>query len=750
MRLTVESGAGSGQVVKLISAGATVMNAPPVVIGRGEQCAVRILDDNASRAHAEVRIVVRERPPTEVGGSGRVAPRTLIGAEVCDLGSRNGTWLNGKRMPEHTPLRMRNGDRIVIGNTAIRFAAEAAEETDTVVTAADADVQVRTSLPSQDVKRVADDAPRSQHVADLFRLQSHLAQNAATSKPDKLLVDAAKLVREALPCERVVILQFDEQGRTTTTFRAPAGPARLVLSETILKRVRDNGEALLFAVPSSTIAKPSGSRATTLDDGPSRDVPASVIDSGIQSAIGVPLMDVERARAGGRRSWISGMLYLDRRDAHPPFTADDLSYSVQIAEILARAVSTARRYHELIDAQASDESPARIIGDSPAIQACLGVVAKVSATDTPVLLLGETGTGKELFARAIHRQSLRTDGPFVALNCAAIPADLLEAELFGHEAGAFTGANKRRIGKLELAHQGSLFLDEIGEFPLDLQPKLLRVLQERTFYRVGGQHELRVDFRLISATNRNLRAEAQAGRFREDLLFRLQVVALELPPLRDRDDDLRILAQQAGNRIATQLGRRFDGFTNAALSAMRAYAWPGNVRELENVVERALVLADGPILDLPQLPGEIRECARDAGIETRPSISFGSIANARRTGAETQVRDPDDSLFEATIPASNPDLKVAKPLRAGDGPAAISIAPIGSGATTASTASTWDEDNFPAMPMKEAERLAIKAAMRHTGGRKGEAAEFLGISWPTLRKKLREHGLDPAGDHADE
>jgi formate hydrogenlyase transcriptional activator len=222
----------------------------------------------------------------------------------------------------------------------------------------------------------------------------------------------------------------------------------------------------------------------------------------------------------------------------------------------------------------------------------------VAPTDATVLLQGETGTGKELLARALHQLSDRRDRPFVAVNCAAIPAGLLESELFGHERGAFTGALAQRVGRFELAHQGTLFLDEIGELPLDLQPKLLRVLQEHEFERVGGTRTRHADVRLVVATNRELAQMVDAGQFRADLYYRLNVFPITIPPLRQRPEDIPLLVRHFVRHYARRLRKRIDTIPAEALAALTRYEWPGNVRELQNVIERAVILSPGPVLQL--------------------------------------------------------------------------------------------------------------------------------------------------------
>jgi DNA-binding NtrC family response regulator len=252
----------------------------------------------------------------------------------------------------------------------------------------------------------------------------------------------------------------------------------------------------------------------------------------------------------------------------------------------------------------------RIIGESAAIKRAVAETQRVSQTEANVLLLGESGTGKELFARAVHHLSQRRDKPFVAINCAAIPETLIENEFFGHERGAFTGAGERRQGKFELASGGTVFLDEIGELPINVQSKLLRAIEEKTIDRIGGRTSIPVDVRIVAATNRDLRAAAEAGEFRRDLFFRLAVFPVEIPPLRERGEDIVLLARH----FAAQLGKDMRGreavLSEAGISAIRSHSWPGNVRELENAIERACILSDSSTLepdDLGLIKGSVTE-----------------------------------------------------------------------------------------------------------------------------------------------
>jgi formate hydrogenlyase transcriptional activator len=261
----------------------------------------------------------------------------------------------------------------------------------------------------------------------------------------------------------------------------------------------------------------------------------------------------------------------------------------------------------------SGQNVGELIGTSTAMQTVFKSIKMVAATDSTVLLQGETGTGKELIARAIHNLSRRHEAMMVKVNCGALPAGLIESELFGHERGAFTGATQQKKGRFELAHRGTLFLDEVGELPLDAQVKLLRVLQEQELERVGGARTIRVDVRVIAATNRDLNREVQEGRFRADLFYRLNIFPIHVPPLRERRQDIPLLATQFIQSFSQRIGRRVDRLNRKALDRLLAYDWPGNVRELANVLERAVILCDGEVLQAGHIgPLTFRNASADA------------------------------------------------------------------------------------------------------------------------------------------
>ena len=291
----------------------------------------------------------------------------------------------------------------------------------------------------------------------------------------------------------------------------------------------------------------------------------------------------------------------------------------------------------------------QIVGDDPQLKQVSLALHRAAATDTTVLLEGESGTGKELFARALHALSPRADGPFVAINCAAIPETLLETELFGHEKGAFTGASARKPGKFELAHRGTLFLDEIGELPLSLQPKILRALEEKQFERVGGTLPLKVDVRVVAATNRQLKAAVAARQYREDLFFRLSVFPIVIPPLRERTKDIITLARYFIDRFCRELNKRPLALAPAAEQELLAYLWPGNVRELQNCIERAAILSEGDTIHPRHLSLSFRAPAVAEDVSPWSEIDLsGTMAEAsRRVLAEVERRKIEQALKEA-------------------------------------------------------------------------------------------------------
>jgi two-component system nitrogen regulation response regulator GlnG len=329
-----------------------------------------------------------------------------------------------------------------------------------------------------------------------------------------------------------------------------------------------------------------------------------------------------------------------------------------------------------------------LIGRHPRMQDVYKTIGRIAGSDVTVLLRGESGTGKELVARAIHHYSRRAGRPFVAVSCAAIPGTLLESELFGHERGAFTDAKERKLGKLELAHGGTFYLDEVGDMPVELQSKLLRALQERTIERVGGQEPIRIDVRVLAATNRDLEALMRESRFREDLYYRLNVVTVNLPPLRERRRDVPLLVEHFLAKHAGELGER--GIASDALDRLVGYDWPGNVRELENVIQRAMVMATSGVILPEHLP-------------------IGPVSAAASVAVDASLEE----IIEKKL------LECVRGLR------------------------HHASANLYELIVGLVEKPLLRAVLRETRGNQLRAAQILGINRNTLRKKLTEHGIDP-------
>lgn len=366
----------------------------------------------------------------------------------------------------------------------------------------------------------------------------------------------------------------------------------------------------------------------------SHAVPQLLVMKGFQSMCSLPLLSRDR---------VIGCLNLASRHEQA-FSEQDVEFLSQVAGQIALAVDNALAYQEihtlkdrLTEEKLYLEEEIRvehgfddIIGESRALRQVLGQVEIVAPTDATVLILGETGTGKELIARAIHRLSGRRTRTFVKLNCAAIPTGLLESELFGHERGAFTGAIAQKVGRFELAHGGTIFLDEVGEIPLELQSKLLRVLQEQEFERLGSTRTIRVDIRLVAATNRDLAKLAEEGRFRNDLYYRLNVFPLTLPPLRERREDIPMLVRYFAQHYAARMKKTIESIPAPTLEAMSRYHWPGNIRELENLVERAVILTQGTQLHVPLQELRLAEPERPAASPTLQTAEREQILRVLR------------------------------------------------------------------------------------------------------------------------
>jgi nitrogen regulation protein NR(I) len=395
-----------------------------------------------------------------------------------------------------------------------------------------------------------------------------------------------------------------------------------------------------------------------------------------------------------------------------------------LKNLMFEALAAARAMQQIVAFPTklnAEESGQTIVGNSPAMQQVYKLIGQVASTSTTILITGESGTGKELVARAIFQNGARVNKPFIAINCAAIPENLLESELFGHEKGAFTGALAQRIGKFEQCDGGTLFLDEIGDMPMTTQTKILRVLQEGEFSRVGHNQSIKTDVRIIAATNKDLWQAVQRKEFREDLFYRLNVVRVNLPPLRERTTDVPLLVAYFINKFRLKQPSGPSQIAEEALAAIQRYTWPGNVRELENCVQRAMVLASGNTITLPNLPEEIargERLAPSAPAENRP-------------------------VFSAAVPAP------AAPAQASTSAEIASPAPASSGANPgkaefAQAVETLfkyarSDKQFKLLPA--AERELIVRALAETSGNQVQAAKLLGVTRATLRKRVDKFGI---------
>jgi two-component system repressor protein LuxO len=406
-----------------------------------------------------------------------------------------------------------------------------------------------------------------------------------------------------------------------------------------------------------------------------------------------------------------------------PYAKTRLSVTLQNA-LEKRALVTELRE---VKAQLHRDRFFGFIGASPAMQAVYRTIESVAASKANVFITGESGTGKELAAEAVHRASPRRPKAFVALNCGAIPRDLLESEIFGHVKGAFTGATENRVGAAKLADGGTLFLDEIGEMPLDMQVKLLRFTQTGTFQPVGSSKAEKVDVRIVSATNRDPWAEVEAGRFREDLYYRLYVVPVEMPPLRSRGPDVLLIARHFLAAFAKEEGKRFRGFAAEAEAALMAYPWPGNVRQLQNVVRNIVVLHDGQAVERAMLPPMLLRQASARPAEPAPAVAMAVPAEPEAAPVMAAVPAPLVAPPVIVAPPPLPPPMAAVPILAESYAAPAAPAPL--------STDPWMPPSFE--PLALVEKRYILAALDHTSQDVPRAASLLGINASTIYRKLQ-------------
>jgi Nif-specific regulatory protein len=503
--------------------------------GRNETADIILLDTLVSRQHLRFRL--------------GPANQCL----VIDQQSSHGTRVNGQPIQSHS---LTDGDVIEVGRIRIKF-----------IDPIEASIVVRVKDTSPGEPAAGSDAARRLGVFyDVARAISQLEDiNAVIGRMLEAIVDV-------LGCERGVVGLYDpghapDGLRRIIRVRGDQAPGEVIISRTIIDATLTRRQGI---IASDTLRV------------------KSLIDQKILSAMGVPLLSGTR---------ILGFIYVDDRAKGERFLERDLDFLGALAHITAAAVENAERYQRAVTAALvlSAESPlGELIGDSPPMRLLKAEIQKYAAAPTaPVLIRGESGTGKELVARTLHALSPRAGMPLVTLNCAAMPETMVESELFGHVRGAFTGAFSDKRGKFVLADGGTLFLDEIGDLSLSAQAKVLRAVQQGEVQPVGSEKTLRVNVRILAATHKDLAAEVSAGRFREDLLYRLNMLELRVPPLRDRAEDIPRLAQAFLAEAARRMGKRVAGFTPQALSALVRHRFPGNVRELQNEAERAAIVVEG-------------------------------------------------------------------------------------------------------------------------------------------------------------
>jgi Nif-specific regulatory protein len=566
-RLAAISGKHKGAIFAL--------NEEPLVIGRETAANLCIADASVSRRHSRIE-------------------RKDDGFVITDLESLNGTFVND--VPVKSRL-LEHGDRVRIGDSQFLFLTH---EGDSMSKSSDVRIE-ETQVISGSTVQIRFDHAIYLMGRDLSALMKVSTTINSIRGLDDLLERLLELLFEVVPAQRGAILLTNEGTfETSLVFglhRTHGKDRAVTVSRTFVQQVLRDGVALL--------ANDGVSEWTEASD--------SLISTGAQSVMCVPLILFDRK---------IGVLYLDTTSPRDPFNNDHLKLVAAISGIAAVAIENARQFEWLETEKERLLSDVNIehnmIGETAAMQRVYHFISKVAPTDATVLISGESGTGKELAARAIHRNSKRSQKAFMAVNCAALNESLLESELFGHEKGSFTGALAQKKGRLEIADGGTIFLDEIGELTLALQVKLLRVLQEREFERVGGTVTLKVDLRVIAATNKNLEEAIEAGEFRQDLYYRLNVVSLEMPALRERREDIMLLANYFADKYGARCNRKLRGFSTEARNYLTAYDWPGNVRELENAIERAVVLGTTDLI----LPEDLPEAVLEARLSSTSPLRY--------------------------------------------------------------------------------------------------------------------------------
>jgi len=524
----------------------------PLRVGRAPECELRLDEEGVSRIHCEIR------PDGDA-------------LALVDLQSTNGTHVNGTRVRE---ARLQDGDTVVVGRVLLRveeIGAEAKAFKTCYVGADDVELAIDAAQSSYSPAALEPELAR-RHLDAIYGILRVIGESDGVAA---MLRGALRTILDALPLDFGHVLIGPQPGELSIVAAHAKEGEPPPYSKTVVRRVLSSGQAVLA---NDVQAEPSLAAAKSVAAARSLRIACAPI----------PL----RGRVG--------VLYVAARGLQSPVLPDDVAFLNAAARQIGLAADARSERESLAreNEQLKRNAPIRrLVGRSEPMERLREMVAKAGQIDAMLLVTGESGTGKELVARGVHDASRRRDGPFVAVNCGALPSHVVQSELFGHEKGAFTGALARRIGLVELADGGTLFLDEVGELQSDVQVMLLRLLEEKRFFRVGGQEEVRVDVRFVAATNRDLDAAVAKGAFRTDLLFRLKVVEIRTPPLRDHLDDLDEIAAFLVDEIARATGRPGRPLAPAALDRLRQQPWPGNVRELRNALERALLLGRGPAIE---------------------------------------------------------------------------------------------------------------------------------------------------------
>jgi transcriptional regulator with GAF, ATPase, and Fis domain len=703
----------------------------PAVIGRSSGNAVAIRSHQASRRHAEVYWEnnawwlrdLGSRNGTCVGGEPLERARRLVPGDRIEIAgfeltfvSRLEDALGGSERgvdPYHPPGA--TDEQLTLDGWASSVITRRVEESCYLGISPGAGVSVE--LPEGGhrgpVSTVAAEPADPAGWSALFRLAYRLA-SCDTAKLAS--TTTLEMLAEVLPgCAGGIYLRGDTVGQPT---QHPDG------SDWVLVASLKSGAAAQGGPLASTVAAVLGGGQAILVRDWGGDWERDLAGEGaerelaVQSTILAPI-GASRPKSGGAAtsSWY-GYLQLVSVDPERPLTPERLELATAAAGVLGaalenlfergRLIRSLKRSRLAVDTlRRRLEDSVRILGASAPMLRLMETIRRVAKTDTTVLVTGESGVGKELVAAAIHQASPSRDGPLICLNCAALSPTLLESELFGHERGAFTGATDQKKGKFEAADGGTLMLDEIGEMDLALQAKLLRVLEGHPFERLGGSVPLKTDVRLIAATNRDLTAEVAAGRFRGDLYYRLNVVEIVVPPLRERGDDIRILAEYYTAHFANKTARVVEGITERAQRALTGYPWPGNVRELKNVIERAVVLGNDRLIDIDDLSLPRHALASvEPAMEGAPERLPGEAAVTKRSGG--------DQAKPATLSVQR---ETHRP-------------------------SSAERRRSAALSLVDLEREHLVEVLRLTDGNKSRAAVILGIERSTLDRKLKRYGID--------